>query len=96
MLLVNSFGVCLNNLSCIDIAYDVHIRRTFLRMGLTEKDNITCVTESARKICKEFPGSLTLPFWVVGREYCRPINPDCKNCPLNDFCEKRTEKGKEL
>lgn len=89
---MRDFKVPLTNLSCIDIAYDVHIRRIFLRMGLVEKDCINHVTESARKICKKFPGSLTLPFWVVGREYCRPSNPDCKNCPLNKFCEK----GKDL
>lgn len=31
-------------------------------MGLTDKDNVKDVTASARKICNEFPGSLTLPF----------------------------------
>ena len=86
LLLVRDFGVTLENLYCIDIAYDVHIRRIFLRMGLTDKDNIKDITESARKICNEFPGSLTLPFWVAGREYCRPTNPKCNECPIKDRC----------
>lgn len=34
LLLVRDFGVTLENLYCIDIAYDVHIRRIFLRMDL--------------------------------------------------------------
>lgn len=96
LLLVRDFGVTLNNLSCIDIAYDIHIRRIFLRMGLTDKDNINEVTASARKICKDFPGSLTLPFWVAGREYCRPTNPICEECYLKEFCMKRTELGKDI
>lgn len=96
LLLVRDFGVTLNNLSCIDIAYDVHVRRIFLRMGLTDTDNIKNVTSSAREICNEFPGSLTLPFWVAGREYCRPTTPNCEECYLNQFCMKKTELGKDL
>lgn len=91
LLLVRDFGVSLENLSYIDIAYDVHVRRVFLRMGLVEKDNIKEVTEKARFICKNFPGSLTLPFWVVGRKYCRTQNPKCSECRLNEFCEKKIE-----
>ena len=96
LLLVRDFGVKLENLNCIDIAYDVHVRRIFLRMGLSEKDNIKDITSNARKICNEFPGSLTLPFWVVGREYCRPIDPKCDKCYLNNFCMKKVELGKDL
>lgn len=93
---MRDFGVKLENLNCIDIAYDVHVRRIFLRMGLSEKDNIKDITSNARKICNEFPGSLTLPFWVVGREYCRPIDPKCDKCYLNNFCMKKVELGKDL
>ena len=96
LLLVRDFGVSLENLSCIDIAYDVHVRRVFLRMGLVEKDNIKEVTEKARFICKNFSGSLTLPFWVVGREYCRPQNPKCSECRLSEFCEKKIELGTDI
>lgn len=96
LLLVRDFGVTLNNLSCIDIAYDVHVRRIFLRMGLVDTDNIKNVTSSAREICNEFPGSLTLPFWVAGREYCRPTTPNCEECYLSQFCMKKTELGKDL
>lgn len=96
LLLVRDFGVTLNNLSCIDIAYDVHVRRIFLRMGLVDKDNIKDVTSSAREICNDFPGSLTLPIWVAGREYCRPTNPNCEECYLRQFCMKKIEVGKDL
>ena len=96
LLLVRDFGVSLNNLQCIDIAYDIHVRRVFLRMGLSDNDTLKEVTEAARKICPEFPGSLTLPFWVTGREYCRPTAPKCEECNLKAFCKKRIELGKDL
>lgn len=96
LLLVRDFDVELENLSYIDITYDLHIRRTFLRMGLVEKDNINDVTSIARKIHAEFPGLLTLPFWVTGRDYCRPTNPNCTECYLKEFCVKKIELGKEL
>lgn len=96
LLLVRDFGVNLKNLYCIDIAYDIHIRRIFLRMGLVDNDNIKDVISKAKIICNEFPGSLTLPFWVVGREYCRPTTPNCEECYLSSFCKKRTKLGTEL
>ena len=96
LLLVRDFDVNLENLSCIDITYDLHIRRTFLRMGLVKKDNISDITNVARKIHGEFPGLLTLPFWVTGRDYCRPTNPNCAECYLKDFCLKKIEFGKEI
>ena len=96
LLLARDFGVNLKNFHSIDIAYDVHVRRTFLRMGLADNDNIKDVTASAREICDEFPGSLTLPFWVAGREYCRPTSPKCEECYFKEFCIKRTELGKDL
>jgi hypothetical protein len=96
LLLVRDFDVELENLSCIDITYDLHIRRTFLRMGLVEKDNISDVTSVAKKIHGEFPGMLTLPFWVTGRDYCRPTNPNCAECYLKEFCLKKIELGKDI
>ena len=96
LLLVRDFNVNLNNKNLIDITYDVHIRRVFLRMGLVERDNIKEVTSIAREICKDFPGSLTLPFWVVGREFCRPSNPNCEECYFSEFCQKKVELGKKL
>ena len=96
LLLARDFEVALENLSCIDITYDLHIRRTFLRMGLVENDNLNDVTNVARKIHSGFPGMLTLPFWVTGRDYCRPTNPDCEECYLKEFCSKKIELGKDI
>ena len=94
--MARDFGVNLKNFHSIDIAYDVHVRRIFLRMGLADNDNIKDVTASARKIYDEFPASSTLPFWVAAREYCRLISQKCEECYFKEFCMKRTELGKDL
>ncbi len=96
LLLVRDFGVPLINLNFIDITYDLHVRRVFLRMGLVQNDDFGEVTSVARLICEPFPGSLTLPFWVVGRDFCRPSEPNCDECYLRKFCEKKTCLGKTL
>ena len=70
----------------IDIAYDVHIRRIFLRMGLVDNDNQNNILEAARKINPGFPGELTTPFWSIGRNFCHATNPECIRCPFNNCC----------
>lgn len=88
LLLVRDLDVNIEDKNNIDIAYDVHIRRIFLRMGLVDKDTQDNVVNEAKKINPEFPGELTTSFWAIGREYCFANNPDCINCPLKDCCEE--------
>lgn len=80
----------------IDIAYDIHIRRLFLRIGLVDEDNQAKILASARQIYPEFPGRLTTAFWTIGREICRPTEPSCLICPVYNVCDKNIEKTKNL
>ena len=73
----------------IDIIYDVHIRRIFLRAGFCEKDTQKEIIAAAKRINPDFPGRLTSALWALGREICRPTNPLCDDCPINECCEKR-------
>lgn len=86
LLLVRDLNIKLKNLEFIDIATDTHVKRVFLRMGLTNQDSNEDIVAKAKEINPEFPGELTLPFWVVGRDFCRPLNPNCKECLLSEFC----------
>lgn len=88
LLLIRDLGKNITNKKEIDIAYDVHIRRIFLRTGLVEKDTENNVLQSARRINKEFPGELTTSFWTIGRKYCHVAMPICESCPLNKYCKK--------
>lgn len=85
-LLAKCFMVPIQDLENVDIAFDVHIRRVFLRTGLVEKDDLQSVLAAAREAAPDFPGALDLPSWVIGREWCRPTNPRCGLCPLNQPC----------
>ncbi len=80
----------------IDIAYDIHIRRLFLRIGLVDEDSQEQILNEARKLHPEFPGRLTTAFWTLGRELCRPTDPACLICPLYEYCDKNFEKTKNI
>lgn len=88
LLLVRDLDVDIKDKENIDIAYDVHVRRIFLRAGFVEKDTFEEVTGAARKINPSFPGRLTTSFWAIGRDICRPTDPRCERCPLETVCKK--------
>ena len=83
----------LNDKENVNIAYDIHIRRICLRTGFCTKDTIADVIMAGKRIWPEFPGRLTSSFWAIGRDICRPSNPLCKECPLDEVCEHKTALG---
>jgi endonuclease III len=87
-ILERHFGVPLSELEGSDVAYDVHVRRVFLRAGLTERDDPAALVEAARKLNPSRPGALDNPAWHVGRTWCRPADPRCNECPLSDSCPR--------
>jgi adenine-specific DNA glycosylase len=92
-ILARDLGVELKDLSGGDIAYDVHVRRVFLRTGLAERDDVNHMVAVARALHPERPGALDLPAWDIGRRWCRPSNPDCPACPLNSACPRLVDRG---
>lgn len=92
LLLVRDLGINIIDKENIDIAYDIHIRRLFLRLGLVDKDIQEEVLKAAQRLYPEFPGKLTTAFWTIGREICRPTDPSCLICPLYNCCDKKLEK----
>ena len=83
-------------LRTIDVSYDVHVRRVFLRLGLAESDTMPAILQAARELSPDYPGKLDLGAWYVGRTWCRPSRPDCEACRMSDVCPKLVEKGREL
>lgn len=96
LLLVRDFGLKISDKENIDIIYDIHIRRIFLRAGFCEKDSLKDIVMAARKLNPQFPGYLTSSFWAIGREICRPSYPLCYICPIEEFCKKRIERGENI
>lgn len=95
-ILVRDFEIKVHDRRGIDISYDIHVRRVFLRTGLVDKDDRDAMIELARELNPEYPGGLDYPAWHIGRNWCRPTNPDCENCPLSQVCPKKHRDEKIL
>lgn len=87
-LLMSHFGVDLGEPDGSNVAYDVHVRRVFLRTGLVEVDTPEAVRAAAKSLHPARPGLIDLPTWLVGRNYCRPTHPQCPECPIAADCPK--------
>ena len=88
-MLARCLGAELRGLECGQVAYDVHVRRVFLRSGLIERDTPEDVAAAACVASPEEPGLVDLPAWLIGREWCRPRRPSCDACRLARTCPRR-------
>ncbi|PKQ37138.1 MAG: hypothetical protein CVT59_09480 [Actinobacteria bacterium HGW-Actinobacteria-1] len=89
-LLVRNRGAGLVGMECGSVAYDVHIRRVFLRAGLVDVDTPAEVRRAAALACPNEPGLIDLPAWLIGRESCHPRVPACESCRLSGCCPRLT------
>jgi len=87
-ILERDLGVPINGMHGSDIAYDVHIRRVFLRSGIAERDEVDHMVAAARRANPDRPGALDMPAWVIGREWCRPTDPSCEACAIGEVCPR--------
>ncbi len=92
-ILERDLGVPVRNLDRSDIAYDVHIRRVFLRAGPADRDDRDHMIAVARRLHSARPGALDLPTWLIGRGWCHPGIPNCVSCPLTEVCRKEIERA---
>lgn len=95
-ILIRDLKVPVRKLSGTQVAYDVHIRRVFLRSGLIAEDDPEQIILVARTFSPDDPSKLDLPAWYVGRNWCHPRSPDCGTCPLGNSCIKNIRLGKNL
>lgn len=95
-ILTRHFGVALEGRECGQVAYDVQVRRVFLRSGLVDVDTREAIEAAAAAACPAAPGTLDLPAWLIGRQTCRPRSPLCEACRLGAVCPRlvrRTVEG---
>ena len=85
-ILSRDLAVPLDDMSGSDVAVDVHIRRVFMRTGLSLSDSINDIVRAARDLHPERPGELDAPAWFIGRSWCRPKSPKCSTCPISWAC----------
>lgn len=73
----------------LDIKTDVQLMRVFRRTGLIpRRASIEDAIETARKLVPKFPAVLDAPAWEIGRKWCYPRKPECKDCPITKVCPK--------
>jgi len=88
-ILARQFKIKLTDYHYIDISPDVHIKRVFYRIGfITKQNNIDELLYTARELNPSYPGIFDLSCWEIGRNFCKPTNPNCNNCYLNNYCPK--------
>jgi uncharacterized HhH-GPD family protein len=87
-ILERDLGVPIEEMHGSDVAYDVHVRRVFLRTHLAQYDDLDHMVQVARSANPERPGEIDLPAWLVGRTWCRAGLPLCDSCPLGKVCPK--------
>jgi uncharacterized HhH-GPD family protein len=92
-ILERDLGVKISKLDRSDVAYDIHLRRVFLRTRLADRDDRDHMIGVARALHPERPGQLDLPAWLVGRAWCRPGIPNCAGCVLTNVCPKDIERA---
>lgn len=89
-ILTRHFGVELKGREHGQVAFDVHVRRVFLRSGLADEDSLDAIEAAASEACPDAPGTLDLAAWLIGRQTCRPKAPLCEECRLAGTCARRT------
>jgi len=87
-ILARQFKAPFSDYYSIDISPDVHVDRVLKRSGLVSKDSSReALIYKARELNPEFPGIIDFSCWEIGRQYCRPQNPLCGQCPIRSECE---------
>jgi uncharacterized HhH-GPD family protein len=92
-ILARDLGISIRDLDGSDIAYDVHVRRVFLRTGLAEYDDLDHMIDVARRAYPERPGAIDMPSWLIGRQWCHAGIPDCPACVLRRVCPKDIDRA---
>lgn len=60
-ILARRFGILLDGFEASDNAYDVQVRRVFLRAGFAARDDVDHMIAVARDLHPERPGALDVP-----------------------------------
>ncbi|HKZ40903.1 MAG TPA: hypothetical protein VJ044_08060, partial [Candidatus Hodarchaeales archaeon] len=81
-ILATDHGIRKIDKSGIDISVDRHVRRVFIRTGLSTTRSSKEIIEVARQLFPKYPGILDWPAFCIGQRFCFPSSANCKDCPL--------------
>lgn len=86
-ILTRHYRIPLSDYRAVDISVDVHIKPVFARLGFVPSDAKTeLIVATARELNPDYPGIFDHALWVLGRDVCRPRNPQCHECKFRLHC----------
>ena len=87
-ILARDFKVPFSDHYSIDISPDRHVKRVMKRIGyVDEKATPEMIIYKARELNPEYPGIIDISCFEIGRDFCKPTNPNCKECIVRDECK---------
>lgn len=87
-ILARQFKIQFSDYYSIDISPDIHIKRVMTRIGyVPDNADNDMIIYKARELNPEFPGIIDFSCWEIGRNWCKPRNPECTNCIVKNECE---------
>lgn len=91
-ILARDFKIPMKDHICIDVSPDRHVKRVFARLGfIPQNANNDELLSCAKELNPSYPGIFDLACWEIGRDWCKPQNPLCHGCMLNNLCPKILE-----
>ena len=90
ILIESAYGVTFSDLdhTQMDIKPDVHTTLVLYRLGVAPRVDQKDAISAARVLNPSYPAQVDTALWFIGREFCRPSNPVCFQCPMHDICPK--------
>jgi endonuclease III len=86
-ILTRDFKIPLQDRLYIDISPDIQVMKVFRRLGFISEDASTDeLIFCARELYPKYPGIFDFSAWEIGRQWCKPQHPDCRNCYLSQLC----------
>lgn len=71
------------------VCVDIHVHRIFNRLGYLETKNPLQTEMTLRKYLPEKYWTTFNSYFVsFGQHLCRPVNPQCNNCPVSAYCSR--------
>lgn len=63
--------------------------RVMKRTGLVKNEaDLDSVIYKARELNPEFSGIIDFSCWEIGRTWCRPNSPNCRECIIFSDCKR--------
>lgn len=70
-----------------EICVDTHVHRISNRLGLVETKNVLETEKELKRIIpQKYWKKINSYFVTLGKKFCHPRKPSCKDCPLKDLC----------